>query len=151
MKSRFYTLIAGLCEGNVQLDARQVGQGAPIELDGVAMSLAYDPVRDPNGLLVYVDFGCVPDDEKRDIYFTLLEENFIFSALKPVSFSLSPVSGRIVYAQRMALQELDARELGRRMAALSRRARRWRLAHIVKDHVDSRHGHVLLQRAQPFR
>lgn len=133
MKKRYEQLIEAFCSAASFGATDRIIAGDPFEADGMTFALAYDSHAMPGKVLIYTDFGPMPAHDNKAIYYSLLEENFLGAMGKGGSFSLSSVTGNIVYIESFSIDEATPKTLYEKLARLSKEAKEWRVTHYIGD------------------
>lgn len=132
MKKIYETLIADFCALTGIVDPAQITaliNGNAIEIDHIDFSLAYSETEAPDRIMIFCDYGAIPQGKELEVYRALLEANlFTFSSDSAV-FAAIPESNHVLCANRFALNGLNAEELRGILGFMSERARVWRHTH----------------------
>ena len=116
----FADLVVRLAACTPGLDAAQIMDGGPFMYGRWVVSLTCEPDLTPNCAILHMDFGPLPTSRCVSVAQALLEDNHD-SCMQRRGFSLSPLTGHIVYSEALALETLDVDEL---LIALERNAQR---------------------------
>ena len=133
MKERYEQLIREFCSAIGFEAADNIIAGSPFEANGVEFALTYDSYATQDKVLIYTDFGPMPAHDNKAIYYTLLEENFLYAMGRGGSFSLSTTTGNIVYIESLSLDDANPRILYESFDRLSKEAKEWRITHYIGD------------------
>lgn len=135
MKERYEQLVREFCSAIGFEAADKIIAGGPFEADGVEFALTYDSYATQDKVLIYTDFGPMPTHDNIAIYYALLEENFLHAMGRGGSFSLSSVTGNIVYIESLSLDDANPKTLYESFDRLSKEAKEWRVTHYIGDAV----------------
>ncbi|ALU89651.1 hypothetical protein Hrubri_2466 [Herbaspirillum rubrisubalbicans M1] len=125
-KQHYEQLIQQLCNLCQIKGAQGILEGGPVAVNDVVFSLAHHEQLSPDTLLVYCDFGAVEVGREAQAYRALLETNLLMYAGNGPMYTLSPATGRIVFANRYRLSGMDAVTLRSILAHLAAKAMDWR-------------------------
>lgn len=132
MKKMYETLIADFCALTGVVDPTQIAaliNGNAVEIDGVDFSLAYSETEAPDRLMIFCDYGAIPQGEELEVYRALLEANLFTYSSDSAVFATIPGSNHVLCAHRFALNGLNAEALRGIVGFISERARDWRHTH----------------------
>lgn len=130
----FDSVIQGLC-GMYKLDPAHVAAGGAVEMGGVNFCLLHDREGDSPLLMVYCDFGAVPQELQAQVYKKLLESNLSTYTGQGETFCLAP-DGRVVLANNYPLEFLTPELLAGHLALMSIFAKNWRDGYLLDDDQD---------------
>jgi len=122
----FDDLIARLAARGTGLDSAHMMNGGPFMYGRWPTSLTYEPELAPDCAILHMDLGPLPTRSDALVAVALLESNHE-SCMQRRGFSLSPVTGHIIYSEALFLNELSIDDL---LFALERSAQR--VAHIIE-------------------
>lgn len=125
-KQHYEELIHALCALCEVQGAQGILEGGPLALNDVVFSLAYNEKIDANALLVYCDFGAVEAGREAEAYRALLETNLLMYAANGPMYTLSPATGRVVFANHYPLAGMEPKMLRTILAHLAAKAMDWR-------------------------
>lgn len=128
---KFDEVISGLCK-MYELDPRPVLEGHPVAMGDVGFCLVHDAEADSPLLLVYCDFGAVPQELEAKVYRSLLEANLGAYKGQEEIFCLEP-NGRVVFVNNIPLQNLTPDALAAELAMISAYATTWRDGYFLGD------------------
>lgn len=126
MSDRFQQLIKNFCESAGLGNPERMTKGDAFDLNGVIFAVACEPEANAKAMLVYADFGPVPADNEAYAYYQLLRENHLSFAVKGSSFTVSSVTGNVVYVEPFDLDKTTADSLGDALLEIVAQAKRWR-------------------------
>ena len=132
MKKIYETLIADFCALTGIVDPTQIAaliNGNAIEIDNVDFSLAYSETEAPDRIMIFCDYGAIPQGEELRVYRALLEANLFTYSSDTAVFAAITGSNHVLCANRFALNGLNAEELRGILGFISERARNWRHTH----------------------
>lgn len=132
MQQQYVRLIESFCALLSITDSAamtSVVQGGAIDIDDVRFSFAYSATNAPDRLLVFCDYGAVPEQQQAKVYRSLLETNLFLYDSDAAVYSVMPDSGRVLCATRFMLQALKPEELRSIVTLLAQRATDWRRSH----------------------
>lgn len=108
----------GICD-NADIEA--IIGGAPLDIDGVAVSIRHAAGIAPDRLSIYCDFGVPPQAQRAKVYSRILEMNLAGYELDLGVFGTSPDSGCIILATRFSLGTMTVAALREVLAHLVER------------------------------
>ncbi len=131
MTPHYLNLVKAFCKlaGVAEADVDALAQGGPIEINGVGFTFGHNEVNAPDRMLVFCDYGPVPEGAQAKSYRALLETNLFLFESDTAVFSIMPESGRALCAVRFMLEPLRADELRAILVFLAQRALDWRRTH----------------------
>ena len=138
MKDSFRHLINDLCKAAGLADPKRVEQGESIQVDGVECAILHHDELAPDLAFAYVAFGAAPARDQARIYEMLLQQNYLGFAGKGPCFTISPISGHVVYVEHARIDQTSGRELLARLGHLAARAVEWRLNHFLEEAAPAR-------------
>jgi hypothetical protein len=142
-KQQYEQLIHQLCNLCQIKGAQGILEGGPVAVNDVVFSLAHHEQVSPDTLLVYCDFGAVEAGREAQAYRALLETNLLMYAGNGPIYTLSPATGRVVFANRYRLGGMDAVMLRSILAHLAAKAMDWRKDQLLDPPpVRRHHGHA---------
>lgn len=106
MAMTFETLMTEFCQATGirdNADIEAIIGGAPLEIEGIAVSVRHAADIAPDRLSIYCDFGIPPQAQRARVYSRILEVNLAGYELDLGVFGTSPDSGRIILATRFSL------------------------------------------------
>lgn len=120
--------------------------GAPIDVNGVAVSLIYNELIDQDTMFMYTAFGQAPQENEAQIYKALLKQNHIgFSGNGP-GFCISPTTGQVGYVLNLRIGEMSADKVAGIMAFFAGKANEWRSTYFLGQQAPgSRRPHFVPQ------
>jgi hypothetical protein len=134
MNDTYQNLIRELCAAVKLPDADAIVNSAAFQVDGICVSLRYDKGA-PGIMLVYTEFGPVPEKDNGAIYHQLLQENFTVAIGSTGSFSMAPKNKNIVYILALDLHNTTVGDLVFHLGRMSHLAGEWRTTHCIGDGV----------------
>ncbi|MBP1313275.1 CesT family type III secretion system chaperone [Herbaspirillum huttiense F1] len=142
-RQHYEQLIHQLCNLCQIKGAQGILEGGPVAVNDVVFSLAHHEQLSPDTLLVYCDFGAVEAGREAQAYRALLETNLLMYAGNGPIYTLSPATGRVVFANRYRLGGMDAAMLRSILAHLAAKAMDWRKDQFLDPPPARRHhGHA---------
>ena len=130
MSERYERLVADFCS-LVGLDPEYVHHGRAIAVDGIDCCLVHNDEAGADMLFLYVDFGPPPMERQDAVLYELLKRNYLQFAGKGPSFTISPVTGHVVYVEHFRLGETRPELLASSMSYLASLATDWRETHFL--------------------
>ena len=124
-------LITGFCTASGLDDPARLVGGAPIEIDGIAFSLAYSPQTDPHLFFIYTDFGEVPEGVELETFYSLLVANLYYCNGSGPTMSISPETGHVLGASFFRIVDMTAEKLHGQLVYLAGQAHLWRQTHFL--------------------
>lgn len=108
----FAELIALFASHTPGLDAPRMMDGGPFMYGRWAVCLTYEPKLAPDCAILHMDVGPLPTSEHEPVSVpvALLESNHE-SCLQRRGFSISPLTGHVVYSEALALEGLGIDDL----------------------------------------
>lgn len=125
-KQHYEELIHGLCALCEIQGAQGILEGGPLAVNDVVFSLSCNEEVAANTLLVYCDFGAVEAGREAEAYRALLETNMLMYAANGPMYTLSPATGRVVFANHYPLAGMEPKMLRTILAHLAAKAMDWR-------------------------
>lgn len=108
-------------------------QEANLKVDDVAFTLLYGSVADPNSMMLYCDFGELPEQGREAVLLRLMETNMhLFGANSPC-FTYNSESKHIVLAARLRLFAATGEDVLRTLRSLAAGALEWRQNHFLHE------------------
>ena len=132
MKKFYEALIADFCALTGVVDPTQIAaliNGNAVEIDGVDFFLGYSETEAPDRIMIFCDYGAIPQGEELEVHRALLEANLFTYSSDSAVFATLPGSNHVLCANRFALNGLNAEELRGILGFISERARYWRHTH----------------------
>ncbi|KAE8753700.1 hypothetical protein FSO04_43700 [Paraburkholderia madseniana] len=123
----YVKLIRGFCELVKIDDCDTVLEQGSVAVNGIGFSfVSVGPVANEE-LLVYCDFGELPEHRQHDICRRLLEINvFLSSGMLPAAFALNPESSHVLLSYRTLLAQTDAETLANSLKLFVEQVESWR-------------------------
>ena len=131
MRSEYDKLINDFCQVVGLEDEEYVRDGGAFEVDGVVSSLIYNEQASTELMFLYVDFGMLPPELEAAASCELLKRNFLTFTGKGPAFTISPITGRVVYVEHFQLDSTDAEQLARALSRLTVEANDWRKTYFL--------------------
>lgn len=132
MQAHYDKLIGDFCTLINVADPAEIaalGKGRPIDIDDITFTFGYNEAQAPDRLLVFCDFGPVPQDSQAAVYRALLETNLYLYENDLAVFSILPNTGRALCATRFSVAGMGGQELLGMVTYLAERAHEWRRSH----------------------
>ncbi|MGI4850289.1 MAG: CesT family type III secretion system chaperone [Janthinobacterium lividum] len=123
MKDLFTPLIQGLCS-IYKLDVRHVLAGKTIEIQGVRFFLRHHQEELSTLVLLYCDFGALPQEHETALYRMMLQSNLQSFTGEGEAYSLTP-DNHVVFVRSFSLEMITPALLSAHMALISMRAQNW--------------------------
>jgi hypothetical protein len=147
MKALYSTLIGDFCKlvGIAEAgDIEALAAGRPVEIDDISFTFGYDEEQAPDRLMVFCDYGPVPEKEQAKVYRALLETNLFLYESDSAVFSVMPQTGRALCATRFQLAALRGDELRSILVYLAQCAHAWRRGHfdVTMTHLNPAAGRI---------
>lgn len=127
MSRQFKQLIEDLCKLVDMHDAQHLIHSGPFAVDGVVFTIARDWLAKTETLLLQGDCG-LPEHDPAAVYAALLQRNYTSFEHDGPQFGVSPVTGGIIYMERVKVAGLSAAALASTLAFVAEHARHWRCA-----------------------
>lgn len=127
---RFAEIIEGLCR-IYKLDHNRVLQGDSLDMGGVRIALRHADAFSPL-MMMYCDFGPVPQELETKVYRQLLESNLSTYTGQGETFCLTP-EGRVVFVNNYLLETLTPEILGGYLNLAAICAKRWRETYFLPE------------------
>lgn len=128
----YVQLIKGFCELVKIEDVDTVLEQGSAAVNGISFSLVPVGTIDHQELLVYCDFGPLPQDHENDVCRRLLEINvFLSSGTLPAAFTLNPESAHVLFSFRTPLEQADAETLANSLQLCVEQAENWRSGYFL--------------------
>lgn len=133
-KQKYETLIHAFCKlCGIEGEADSIINGGPLAVNDVALSLSHNAEISPHTVLVYCDFGEVEEGREAEAYRALLEANMVMYSANGPMYTVSPLTGRVVFANNYPLEALDARSLRNALARLASMAQAWTKSQLLQN------------------
>ena len=131
-KDRYWQLLNEFCDLTGSGTAEDILRGAGIEASGVQCSVDYRDHPTHPQLLLYCDFGALPEKEALPAAQRLLEANlYLFSTQEPGFsaqgvFTISPDTGHVLLSEAYPLENMSAVYLHEVLQGVAELAKNWR-------------------------
>lgn len=132
MPMTFEALMTEFCQATGirdNADIEAITGGAPLDIDGVAITVRHAAGIAPDRLSIYCDFGIPPQAQRAKVYSRILEVNLAGYELDLGVFGTSPDSGRIILATRFSLGTMTVALLREVLAHLVERGKAFGLSY----------------------
>ncbi len=83
-------------------DLEELGQGAVVEVEGIALELVFDTDRQ-NSACLFIEMGDVKDEYKAEVYETLFAMQGIFEGKLAAIFDFDNLNNRLLFRVRLPL------------------------------------------------
>lgn len=131
---RYASLIRNFCVSVGMEDAAAVLDTGSMQVDGIPFSLYHHGTEEGDYLVLYCDFGTVPQPIMGQVFARLLEINlFLSGAVPPSCFTLNPDNGHVLLSYRCDLAQLDPPRLMECIHACVDQAQRFRAGHFLDE------------------
>ncbi|WP_081069383.1 CesT family type III secretion system chaperone [Burkholderia diffusa] len=132
----YVQLIKRFCEHVNIGDCESVLAQGSVAVGGIGFSLVPAGTPEHEELLVYCDFGELPQTRQQDALRRLLEINILLSSgVSPASFCVNPENGHVIFSYRALLAQTDAPALAGSLQSCVEQAREWRANHFLAHEV----------------
>ncbi len=128
---KYELVINEFCERVGLQDSEYARNGGAIEIDGAVFSFIYDDKTNADVMFLYVDFGLPPAENEATVYYDLLKRNFLMFAGKGPAFTISPITGHVVYVEHFRLEEVTPDLLAQAAIGKAKEAMDWRTTHFL--------------------
>jgi hypothetical protein len=125
MAQCFDELMTKVCRLIGFKEPQRLIDGEAIFLNDVMFSIIHEQGIDPNRIYMFVSFGELPRENRIRVVEELLKENHSFRGKGP-GFTISPTTGKVVYALHVPLDKTGPTAFAGIMACLATAAGRWR-------------------------
>lgn len=109
------------------------GQSAIFLFNGSEFTLFHGGLLVPDSVVLYCDFGELPQQSREPILLRLLETNMYLFAQHTPAFTYSPARNRVVLMCRFGLAQADLESTLELMDFFAGMARRWSHDHFLFD------------------
>lgn len=130
---RYRALVDQLCARLHASRPSVAGQSAVFFVDGSEFTLFHGGMLVPDSVVLYCDFGELPEQSREPILLRLLETNMYLFAQHTPAFTYSPARNRVVLMCRFGLAQADLESTLELMAFFAGMARRWAQDHFLFD------------------
>jgi hypothetical protein len=127
----FESLIDEFCALAGLQDARHVRSGGAVALKDILFSITHDRIAAQDTFFLHIDFGPPPEKREATVYYELLKRNFVLVSGRGAAFTISPVSGHVVYVEQFSLVTARAADLVETIAQMVEQAIDWRSTHFL--------------------
>jgi hypothetical protein len=132
-RNKFIKTIEDFCAACGLEDPERILHGGPIAVDEVVFSLIHSENIDPDLLFVYSEFGDLPAGREAQACRALLEANLLLYTGKGPAFTVSPETGRVVFAEHFRLDEISGEQLRDALTRTADQAKKWRGNHFLDN------------------
>lgn len=133
-KQKYDALIHAFCVlCGIEGTAESIINGGPLAVNNVAFSISHNAEISPHAVLVYCDFGAVEEGREAEAYRALLEANMVMYSANGPMYTVSPLTGRVVFANNYPLEALDARSLRNALARLAAASQAWSKSQFLQN------------------
>lgn len=126
MRDQFDKLMQAFCQLVKLPDARPVIEGTSFDVDGTPCAILFNDKVAADRCFVHAEFGQPPADNEARVFYELLRHNFASSADTGPNYTVSTLTGRVVYVEHFRLDTLQADALADAIANIAARASDWR-------------------------
>lgn len=126
MAKNFEELMAGVCKLLPISEPQRAIAGESIFIEDVMFTLIHDEKINPDRVFLFASFGPVPRQNGAKVLTALMKENHALFKGDGPGFTVSPTTGKIVYARNLALATLQPADLASKMCFLARKGNEWR-------------------------
>jgi hypothetical protein len=132
MAQSFDELITEVCAVIGFKEPQRLIDGEAIFLNDVMFSIIHEQEIDPNRIYIFVTFGQLPQKNRIKVVEELLKENHGFRGKGP-GFTISPVTGKVVYALHIPLDKTEPVAMANIMGSLATSACKWRETFLLDE------------------
>ena len=125
MRTHVEKFVKHFCASVDLEDPERTVHGGPFEVDGIVFSIIYNEHINNSMMFLYVDFGYAPSKNEATVYYELLKQNYITFAGKGPAYTISPITGSVIYIEHFFLDQITPAEFVGILAHLSARAKEW--------------------------
>jgi hypothetical protein len=128
----YVKLIKGFCELVKIEDVDTVLEQGSVAVNGVGFSFVPAGTAERQELLLYCDFGPLPEGRENEACRRLLEINvFLSGGTLPAAFTLNPESEHVLFSYRTPLDQTDAETLANSLQLCVEQAESWRSGYFL--------------------
>ncbi|GAA4034756.1 CesT family type III secretion system chaperone [Actimicrobium antarcticum] len=99
--------------------------GAPFRVNGFTFAFGEQSKKQHASILLFVDFGAIPDGNKAAVYYRLLRENYLEFPTRNGTYCVSSLTGNVVCARALSVATLSVDMLTVTVAQLAEQAIWW--------------------------
>ncbi|MBN9473201.1 MAG: molecular chaperone Tir [Bordetella sp. SCN 67-23] len=133
-KQQHEALIRAFCAlCGIEGEADNLLKGGPLAVNDVVFSISHNAEISPHAILIYCDFGTVEEGREAEAYRALLEANMVMYSANGPMYTVSPLTGRVVFANSYPLEALDARALRNVLARLAGMSKAWHQSQFLQN------------------
>lgn len=107
--------------------------GEPVFINDVMFTLIHDKGIDPERIFLFASFGDLPRKRAVEALAALLKENHAGAKGDGPGFTVSPTTGKVVYARHVLLKATTSADLADKMCYLAQKANEWRKTYFLPD------------------
>ncbi|WP_034302077.1 CesT family type III secretion system chaperone [Herbaspirillum sp. RV1423] len=132
-KQLYEKLIHDLCEISQNKNPKSIIDGGPVSVNDVVFSIHPGTEMNEGTLLVYCDFGEIFKGREAEVSRMLLEANLLMYAANGPMYAISPLSGRVIYQHRYAIDALTGKSLRDALVFVAAKAKEWRKTQLLDN------------------
>ena len=106
-REKYHAFIDALCHAYAVEDPAAMYETCNLRIGPVSFTLRHAGDDDPDGLLVYADYGEPPQSTQEHILLQLMQLNFFMLDENLSCFGLDGQSGHVILMKRFALSEIS--------------------------------------------
>lgn len=133
MSQQAYTeLLSAFCEHVQAANPADILEHGNLHIGEVAFTLVHDDSLGRDDILIYCDFGPLPQDDPATEYLDLLHTNLqLYSGSIGSSFAVNPESGNVLLLAYQRMTDATPERLASHLAILAELALMWRRGETV--------------------
>ena len=133
MAKGFEELMAGVWKLLPIKEPERAIAGEPVFINDVMFTLIHDKDIDAERIFLFVSFGDLPSNKAEDTLAALLKENHTGFRGDGPGFTVSPTTGKVVYARHLLLTATTPADLAGKMCYLAQKANEWRKTYFLSN------------------
>jgi hypothetical protein len=126
MREQFNKLMAAFCQLVKLPDAQAFIEGASFDVDGTNCAILFNEKVTADRCFVHADFGQPPAENEAQVFYELLRQNFAGATDPGPTYTISTLTGHVVYVENFALATVQAGALADAVANIAAKAGDWR-------------------------
>lgn len=133
MAKSFEELMAGVWKLLPLENPERAIAGEPVFINDVMFTLIHDKDIDPERIFLFASFGDLPRDRAAEVLAALLKENHAGVRGDGPGFTVSPTTGKVVYARHIMLAAAMPADLASKMCYVAQKANEWRKTYFLPE------------------
>ncbi|MNV30472.1 Tir chaperone protein (CesT) [compost metagenome] len=131
---KYIELLSEFCSLVDATNTADILEHGNLHIDGVAFSLAHEDTLGRDDLIIYCDFGSLPQKDSNRAYLELLHANLmLYGGSLGGTFAINPESGNVLLLAYQRLADATPEGLASHLNILAELAKLWRDGEAVLD------------------